>query len=223
MKKNWIIAVLLIVVIIIASFIAIIISKEKGQNDILTNEINSLSETNVNTDIKTTGQYGIVEKLVKQDYKQYIESVNTLRSNYEKLAQAKVINLDNYQNDGPEFNESLALLNGIKEEDSKLIQGLEDIVDENKINERIAENGLEDKFATMYKDILSQIKIADGIESVKQADAKYSAYNDSLIAVLNYMKENSSEWFIENNTLKSKSQTFIDEYNKLVEETNMKL
>ena len=37
------------------------------------------------------------------------------------------------------------------------------------------------------------------------------------------MKENKNEWFIENNTLKSKSQNFIDEYNDLVKKTNVEL
>lgn len=223
MNKKIIVAILLVVVIVIGVAIAVLINKEKDQNSLLTSEINALSETNTNTEVKTTGQYGIVEKLIKEDYKLYIESVNTLRANYEKLAQTKVINLDNYEKDGPEFNESLALLNGIKEENAELIAGLEAIVDEAKIEETIAANGLEDRFANMYKDILGQIKLADGIASLKEADAKYGAYNDSLIAVLNYMKENKNEWFIENNTLKSHSQNFIDEYNKLVEATNIEL
>ena len=75
----------------------------------------------------------------------------------------------------------------------------------------------------MYKDILGQINLKQGIEHIKESDAKYGNYNDSLITVLNYMKENKNEWFIENNTLKSHSQNFIDEYNKLVEATNIEL
>lgn len=173
--------------------------------------------------MKTTGQYGIVERLIKEDYKTYIETVNKLRENYEELSQAKVINLDNYQNDGPEFNDSLGKLNGIKEENVTLIATLTDLVDEAKIEEKITSNGLESRYANLYKDILSQIKLAEGIATIKEADAKYDSYNDSLIAVLNYMKENSAEWFIENNTLKSKSQTFIDEYNSLVQKTNIEL
>lgn len=223
MKKKWIVLILAIVAIIVAITVAILVFKDKSQNDLLTSEINALSETNTNTDVKTTGQYGIVEKLVKEDYKTYIESVNKLRDNYEKLSQTKVINLDNYQNDGPEFTESLGILNGIKEENSELIETLSNLVDENKINERATENGLEDRYLNLYKDILSQIKLEEGIATIKEADAKYDAYNDSLIAVLTYMKENSSEWFIENNTLKSKSQTFIDEYNAMVQKTNIEL
>ena len=37
------------------------------------------------------------------------------------------------------------------------------------------------------------------------------------------MKDNKDVWFIENDTLKSNSQTFIDEYNKKVDQTNIEL
>ena len=166
MKKTWIVAILLVVAVIIAGLIIVLVSKEKGQNDLLTAEINALSESNTNTEVKTTGQYGIVEKLIKEDYKLYIDSINTLRANYEKLASAKVINLDTYQKDGPEFEESLGLLNGIKQENAELISKLEAIVDEAKIEETIQANGLESRYADMYKDILGQIKLADGIASL---------------------------------------------------------
>lgn len=223
MKKRWIAIILVVVAIIVAATVGILIFKDKSQNDLLTSEINSLSETNTNTDVKAAGQYGIVEKLVKEDYKTYIETVNSLRANYEKLSQAKVINLENYQKDGPEFTNSLATLNGIKEDNVKLIETLTNLVDKAKVDERASSNGLESRFMNLYKDILSQIKLEEGIASIKEADAKYDAYNDSLISVLNYMKENSNEWFIENNTLKSKSQTFIDEYNSMVQKTNIEL
>lgn len=223
MKKRWIAIILVIAVLIIGAVVATLLFKDKFQNDLLTSEINSLSETNTNTDIKTTGQYGIVEKLVKEDYKTYIESVNKLRANYEELSQAKVINLDNYQNDGPEFANSLTKLNKIKSDNAELIQILSNLVDNAKIDEKISSNGLETRYSNLYKDIISQIKLEEGIASIKEADAKYDAYNDSLIAVLTYMKDNGSEWFIENNTLKSKSQTFIDEYNSMVQKTNIEL
>ena len=72
MKKRWIILILVIVAIAVLATVAVLYFKEKKQNDLLTSEINSLSETNINTEVKCEGQYGIVEKLVKEDYKLYI-------------------------------------------------------------------------------------------------------------------------------------------------------
>ena len=69
MKKRWIAVILVIVALIVAITVAVLVFKDKSQNDLLTSEINALSETNINTDVKTIGQYAIVEKLVKEDYK----------------------------------------------------------------------------------------------------------------------------------------------------------
>lgn len=223
MKKRWLVLILALIAIAVVAAVAVMVFKDKTQNDLLISEINALSENNVNTDVKSEGQYGIVEKLVKEDYKLYIESVNKLRENYEKLTQLKVINLENYQNDGPEFTNSLETLNGIKEENKQIFDTLNSIVNESKVEERITSSGLETRHADMYKSILNDIKVEEGINSLKEMDSKYDAYNDSLISVLNYMKENGNEWFIENNTLKSKSQEFIDTYNDMVQKTNIEL
>ncbi len=223
MKKRWLVLILAIIAVIVAAVVAMLVFKDKGQNDLLISEINALSEENINTEVKTQGQYGIVEKLVKEDYKLYIESVNTLKENYEELTTLKLINIENYENDGPEFKNSLEKLQGIKDENAQVLASLNDIVDSNKIEERILANGLETRYANMYKDILKDIKVEEGINTLKEMDVKYMGYADSLISVLQYMKDNYLEWFIENGTLKSKSQEFIDAYHELLEKTNIEL
>ncbi len=223
MKKRWLVLILAIIAVIVAAVVAILVFKDKGQNDLLISEINALSEENINTEVKTQGQYGIVEKLVKEDYKLYIESVNTLKENYEELTTLKLINIENYENDGPEFKNSLEKLQGIKDENAQVLASLNDIVDSNKIEERILSNGLETRYANMYKDILRDIKVEEGINTLKEMDVKYMGYADSLINVFQYMKDNYLEWFIENGTLKSKSQEFIDTYHELLEKTNIEL
>ncbi len=223
MKKRWLVLILAIVAVIVAAVVALLVFKDKGQNDLLISEINALSEENINTEVKTQGQYGIVEKLVKEDYKLYIESVNTLKENYEELTTLKLINIENYENDGPEFKNSLEKLQGIKDENAQVLASLNDIVDSNKIEERILANGIETRYANMYKDILKDIKVEEGINTLKEMDVKYMGYADSLISVLQYMKDNYLEWFIENGTLKSKSQEFIDAYHELLEKTNIEL
>ena len=174
-------------------------------------------------EIKTSGQYGIVEKLVKEDFKTYYDSINTLRENYDEVANIKALNIENYKNDGPEFNTTLETLNTIKTEDQNLIATLNDLIDETKIEEKASNNGLKGKYVQEYKDILAQIKLSDGVNKIKETDAKFDGYLNSLIDVLTYMKDNKDVWFIENDTLKSNSQTFIDEYNKKVDQTNIEL
>lgn len=222
-KQKTIIAILVVVAIIVIGVVLFLVYRDISAKNKLTEEINSLSETNINMEIKTSGQYGIVEKLVKEDFKSYYDSINTLRENYDEVANIKALNIENYKNDGPEFNTTLETLNTIKTEDQNLIATLNDLIDEAKIEEKAANNGLKGKYIQEYKDILEQIKLADGVNKIKETDAKFDGYLNSLIDVLTYMKDNKDVWFIENDTLKSNSQTFIDEYNKKVDQTNIEL
>ncbi len=222
-KQKTIIAILVVVAIIVIGVVLFLVYRDISAKNKLTEEINSLSETNINMEIKTSGQYGIVEKLVKEDFKSYYDSINTLRENYDEVANIKALNIENYKNDGPEFNTTLETLNTIKTEDQNLIATLNDLIDEAKIEEKAANNGLKGKYVQEYKDILEQIKLADGVNKIKETDAKFDGYLNSLIDVLTYMKDNKDVWFIENDTLKSNSQTFIDEYNKKVDQTNIEL
>ena len=222
-EQKTIIAILVVVAIIVIGVVLFLVYRDISAKNKLTEEINSLSETNINMEIKTSGQYGIVEKLVKEDFKAYYDSINALRENYDEVANIKALNIENYKNDGPEFNTTLETLNTIKTEDQNLIATLNDLIDETKIDEKAANNGLKGKYVQEYKDILAQIKLADGVNKIKETDAKFDGYLNSLIDVLTYMKDNKDVWFIENDTLKSNSQTFIDEYNQKVEQTNIEL
>ena len=222
-KQKTIIAILVVVAIIVIGVVLFLVYRDISAKNKLTEEINSLSETNINMEIKTSGQYGIVEKLVKEDFKAYYDSINALRENYDEVANIKALNIENYKNDGPEFNTTLETLNTIKTEDQNLIATLNGLIDETKIDEKAANNGLKGKYVQEYKDILAQIKLADGVNKIKETDAKFDGYLNSLIDVLTYMKDNKDVWFIENDTLKSNSQTFIDEYNQKVEQTNIEL
>ena len=66
-KQKTIIAILVVVAIIVIGVVLFLVYRDISAKNKLTEEINSLSETNINMEIKTSGQYGIVEKLVKED------------------------------------------------------------------------------------------------------------------------------------------------------------
>lgn len=224
MKNKKIIVIVLVLIAIIVVAVALFLAyKDINARNQLTKEINELSETNINTDITIEGEYGKIEKLVKEDYKAYFDATNKLRQNYDNVGNIKVLNIENFKNDGPDFNNSLGTLNTIKTENQEIITTLNNLVDEAKIEERAINAGLEGKYKSLYKDILQQIKLNEGVTKIKETDTKFDGYLNSLIDVLNYMKDNKSEWFIENDTLKSKSQTFIDEYNTKVQNTNIEL
>ena len=223
-KTNKIVVIILaLVAVIVVAAVVILAFADINEKNKLTDEINALSQENINMEIVSTGSYGTVEKMVKEDFKTYVEVTEKLKVNYERVGQIKALNIENYQSDGPEFTSSLELLNGIKTENQELMAQLEALINKEEIKKRVEENGIKGKYSDLYVEILEQIKLEEGVNKIKETDQKFDAYLDSIIQVLEYMKGNKNEWFIENNTLKSKSQAFIDEYNRLVQLTNIEL
>ncbi len=222
-NKKKIIIILVIIAIIVVAVSLFLAFKDISARNLLTEEINQLSETNTNTDVKSTGKYAAVEKQVKEDCKAYYETIAKLRENYDKATELKVINIENYENDGPEFKNSLDSINAIKTENQELITTLTDLTNEEKLEERATNAGMSGKYKNLYKEILEEIKLADGVGSAKEKDTKFDGYLASLLDVLTYMRDNTNEWFIEKGTLKSHSQEFIDTYNQKVQNTNVEL
>ena len=80
---------------------------------------------------------------------------------------------------------------------------------------------LSGKYKDLYFQIIADAKLKDNVEASVAAAEQMNDYYTKLITLLTYMKDNKAEWFIENGTLKSKSQSFIDEYNRLIEEATV--
>lgn len=198
------------------------IASEMVAKTTFTNEINSLSETNINTDVVSKGDYGKVEGLLKNDFKTYMDSANKLVENYKKIEELKPLNIEVYKADGPEFKETKATVETIKEENKKISATLNELVSDEGIAKKIEDNALKDKFADLYKEVLGNMQIKEGVNKIVESDEKFDTFLDSINKVLDYLIANKDKWFIENDTLKSTDRTFIDEYNKLIKDTNVK-
>ena len=186
-----------------------------------TNEINSLSETNINTEVVSKGDYGKVEGLLKNDFKVYVESAAKLVENYKKIEDLKPLNIEVYKTDGPEFVNTKETVTRIKEENANISSTLKELVSEEGINKKIEENVLNDKFSKLYKEVQENMQLKEGIDTIVEADSKFDTFLDAILKVLDYLIANKDKWFIENNTLKSTDKTFIDEYNELIKNTNV--
>lgn len=218
-KKSLLITIIILVVIaIIVIGVSLFLAyKDIDARNQLIAQINALNENNLNTEVTLEGDYGVIEKVVKEDYKTYYESINKLRENYDKLSNLAVLNIENFENDGPEFTASLETLNTIKTENENMLAALNNLADDVKIEEKLAANNLTGENKSLYREIITELKLKEGVANIKESDTKFSTYLASLIDVLTYLKDNKNEWFIENGALKSKSQTFIDQYNQKVQ------
>mgnify|MGYP003532479587 FL=1 len=98
-----------------------------------------------------------------------------------------------------------------------MLAALNDLADDVKIEEKLAANNITGENKSLYREIITELKLKEGVVKIKESDTKFSTYLGSLIDVLTYLKDNKNEWFIENGALKSKRQAFIDQYNQKVQ------
>ena len=193
-KKSLLITIIILVVIaIIVIGVSLFLAyKDIDARNQLIAQINALNENNLNTEVTLEGDYGVIEKVVKEDYKTYYESINKLRENYDKLSNLAVLNIENFENDGPEFTASLETLNTIKTENENMLAALNNLADDVKIEEKLAANNLTGENKSLYREIITELKLKEGVANIKESDTKFSTYLASLIDVLTYLKDNKN-------------------------------
>lgn len=224
MKKGTKILLFVVLPLIVVACIGVgvfFIGNEIVQRGKFTESINSLSETNINVDIVSKGNYGKVEELLKNDFKTYMESADKLVENYKKVEELKPLNIEVYKADGPEFTSTRAALVAIKEENANISKMLKELVSEEGVNKKVTEKTLNEKFTNLYKEVQGNMQLENGVNKIVEADEKFDQFLDSVIGVIDYLIANKDKWFIENDLLKSTDKTFIDEYNTLIQNTNV--
>ena len=221
-KVKLLFTILLIVAIVGLAVVLVMVFRDVNQRNKLVSQVNTVIEQKMsNDDIALSGEYGKIEKQIKEDYKVYFEAIDTIQTNNNSVENLKVKNIENFQNDGPEFTNSLDTINNMKSSNEEYITKLNELVAEDKMNERADDAGITGKYRDLYFQIIADARLSDNVNASVQAATEMNDYYAKLIALLQYMKDNKSEWFIENGQLKSRSQTFIDEYNRLLEEAKI--
>lgn len=221
-KIKLFVIVLLVVAVVGLAIVLGLVFKDVNQRNELVSQINTVIEQKKSNDeVVLKGEYGKIEKQVKEDYKAYFEAIDTIQTNNNAVENLKVKNIENFQNDGPEFTNSLDTLNKMKTSNEENILKLKYLVSEDEMNSRAETAGIAGKYKDLYFQIIKDAKLSDNVTASVEAAQQMNDYYTKLITLLTYMKDNKAEWFIENGTLKSKSQSFIDEYNRLLSDATV--
>ena len=221
-KIKLFVIVLLIVAVVGLAIVLALVFKDVNERNTLVSQINTVIEQKKsNDDILLTGEYGKIEKQVKEDYSTYFEAIEAIQTNNSAVENLKVKNIENFQNDGPEFTNSLDTLNKMKTSNEEKIQTLNYLVSEEEMKARAEAADIKGKYKDLYFQIIADAKLSDNVTASVKAAEQMNSYYEKLISLLTFMKDNKSEWFIENGTLKSRSQSFIDEYNRLLSDATV--
>ena len=225
-KLNKVILTILLILVIFVVAIGIIyggriINKAKLDRELenLVNSGNS-SEKLENTTTVTSGEFAVVEETVKEYFKEY----SNLRQQFmERVNDSKlqsILTPENYEQDGPEFTESINYINTAKKEFNNISDGLLNLLSRENIEERIQEKNIGDYYKELYKEyFIDNNELSTTFQETYQdtVDDRTLMNNlyDNEIEILSFLTENKEHWEVLDNKLTFDNQELANTFNEM--------
>lgn len=220
-KKVIAIAVVVALLVVIGVGVKVYDTTQKG---ILVQEVNKLVKSGDLTadtidvnDIKSSGEYAEVEKAIKTYLNDYAVEVQKLISISEDDRITNLLSITNYKEDGPEFTETLAYIEETTKQLDEASEKAIKLMGKDEMFKYIENYDLSDKYKELYKTLMldeetesdlkeAQTELQDSVDKLK---------NNFQVAteILNFLKENKSDWQIQNNLVMFNNQTLLKQYN----------
>ena len=225
-KLNKVILTILLILVIFVVAIGIIyggriINKAKLDRELenLVNSGNS-SEKLENTTTVTSGEFAVVEETVKEYFKEYsnLRQQFMKRVNDSKLQ--SVLTPENYEQDGPEFMESIKYINTAKEEFNNIADELLNLLSTENIETRIQDKDIGDYYKDLYKGyFIDNNDLSSTFQETYQdtLDDRTLMNNlyDNEIEILSFLTENKEHWEVLDNKLTFDDQELANTFNNM--------
>lgn len=225
-KLNKVILTILLILVILVIAIGIIYGGRIINKAKLDKELENLVSKDVsveeieNTETITSGDFATVEETVKQYFKEYTDLKNqfTEKMNDEKIQ--TILIPENYNNDGPEFEDSINYINKTKEEFNQIADSLMVLLSKENIESRIENEDISDYYKELYKGyFIEDNELSSTFQESHQdiVDSKTlmnNLYNNQ-IKILNFLKENKAHWEVLDGKLAFDNEELTNTYNDM--------
>ncbi len=225
MKKK-IILVAIIIVLAIVGVVGYMLASSLMQEITLRKEADTIGKLDITKDsidmeVKTKGDYGVVEKTMKEYMNTYGTTCKELMDILQDDQMGKILTAENYKNDGKEFVKTKEYITKTKTDFNEKINKLIEMSSEEKMMEGIKEKQLEESYVELYKEIMLGNEIKQDLqEVVKDLEQASKAINNRLEVeekIINLLVENKDKWNVnDNDEVEFETQKLVDEYNNLI-------
>lgn len=225
-KKHYWLWVVFTVVMVLVTVLGYFVWKDLEQEEILQEEISAymeldFSEDEFVIDIKTTGDYSILERAIKTYFKDFSDLVKEIDVILEDEAFLNILSAENYEADGPEFTMSLQRLADVRSGMSNRIQKLSEMCTEEYLFSLIEGYDLDSYYVDFYKDLLYTDKDLRELDKTReelvQLDKDFTVFLDDCEVILKFLRENSSSWIIENDSIVFSNTDLLNKYTELTD------
>lgn len=197
-------------------------------SNILKKEVSSLAELdftkdNFDTKVKSKGDYGVVEKAIKEYLDSYAVDVqHIVGANYDKTLNELVL-VDNIATDGPLFEKSFAYINSYREDFNNDVDELLNGYTSDDFISYINNYTDNSEDISSYKELVDENKFIDEIEETKRLlelkRIDINSHFDAIVGVLEFLSINKDNYYIENDEIKFTTVELYAEYVRLMDKT----
>ncbi len=195
---------------------------EKVEKNLLVREIHSLKKFNLSGDryltkIQTRGNYGLVEKAIKEyldDYALHYQSVLEVVHD-PKLE--KLLSIENYSSDGDDFVQSFAYLEKTKKKFNQDINLLIEFCNQDKIQNYIRKTIVDPYFVQLYHTLMFDDGISKDIlksrQMFQQTKVDVNRIFDLCSVIFQFLKTNRDQWKIQDGQIQFQTVELMNQYN----------
>lgn len=224
-NKKVIIGVVVAIIIIVIALGFVYIKNNSQQSEILKQEVAKivkldLSKDEIDMEIKSTGNYGIVEKTIKE----YLNESKIVMTEFVDLCNNsgldKILSSENISSDGPEFTQSKKKIEEFKTSINENIEKYNKILDKENIENAINDKGVNDYYKNLYKDYMLDEQSSKNLEKTKTELQTSSEEINKLVSgienIINFLSENKDDWKVTGGKIQFNSQEKLKQYYNLL-------
>ena len=208
------------------------IAKEKDitrQENLLKDELSNLIKLNlltdsINIEVKSQGDYGYIEKEVKNYYSEISSNLQLILDITNDEDFNSLSSLENLKKDDDELNNSFAIINKTKLKYKNTMDTLKREINKDRISKLINRSNLNTYFKNLYDDLMYSDDELDYIleyqEYINDIDKHETVLINKTEELIKFLKEQKGKWKIENDEFKSDSEFITLKYQQLVNAIN---
>ncbi|MBQ8682009.1 MAG: hypothetical protein IJ509_03770 [Bacilli bacterium] len=227
-KKGIFLGIGIILIFLVVGF-SYLVLQDLEQENLLKKEIVNVSNKDFLTDsydieVVTTGDYAYIEEAVKSYYKELADNIKLIDNYLNNQELFQILSAENLQADGPNFDKSYKILNDAKTNTSMALENIINLCKEETIKNLIDEEKIDSYSYQLYLELMYT---EDDLEDMAATGQEMQELSDNLItflnkveAMLNFLKTNNGDWYIENSQLYFRNTNLVNQYNNLYDDLN---
>ena len=197
----------------------------------LKKEVKELEKLDVTKDrynrkIQTSGKYALVEASIKDYLDSYALEIQEVSNMMHDPQLSKILSYDNYLEDGPDFNNSIAYLQDSKENFNAQIDALLYDLEEEQIMNHIYERTNDSYYVSLYQQMMFDDDMRDGLNQSRdlfqRTRTKMNNVYDTSLEVLNFLVTYHDSWELNNGEIKFSNNELYQYYASLIQKVQTK-